>query len=240
MKSKFYNFFNDWTLFQKLWLLTTILIVLFVSFLSGDSWLGLISSISGVFAVVLMAKGKILAFPLSIFWCGSYAFLAYNYGLYVEAALNAFFFLPAAFISWFLWSRHKKSKEKSISGEDIYANRLTKNQWIILIISFTLTAFLYLFIIKITEFQIVQIGSVAVVVTIFSEILEMLRFAEQWILKILGDTLNIVLWIIALLSSGGGAWGTVIMWCAILINSIFGLKNWLKFSSKKTTLEKVI
>ena len=85
--------------------------------------------------------------------------------------------------------------------------------------------------------QQVRIDSVAVVVSIFAQILMTLRYAEQWIMWIVVNVLTIALWVITLTYSGGGDWAIFVMWCAYLVNSTYGWVNWRKLSQESERLE---
>ncbi|WP_236694054.1 nicotinamide riboside transporter PnuC [Sporosarcina globispora] len=95
--------FKNWTRFEIVWLITFTLVNIYLFFAWSDSLLGLISSISGMLCVVLVANGKIANYYFGIVQTLSYAYIAYGYGLYGEAMLNALFYFPMQFIGIYLW-----------------------------------------------------------------------------------------------------------------------------------------
>ena len=98
---------KDWTRFELGWLLIFTMINLYLFFAWEDSLIGLISSISGMLCVVLVAKGKISNYYFGIIQTATYAYISYTYGLYGEVMLNGLFYLPVQFIGIYLWSSIK-------------------------------------------------------------------------------------------------------------------------------------
>lgn len=224
---------KGWTLFEKLWLLifTAINFYLFLSW--DDTLIGLISSLSGMVCVVLVAKGKISNYYFGIIQSTTYAYISYTYGLYGEAMLNALFYLPIQFIGIYLWNKNKVSA--STKGEDIVAKRMTIRNWLIFVVLTIAFSLLYaLFLSKIGGKQ-VQIDSFAVVLSIGAQILMLKRYAEQWIIWIIVNILSIILWVNAL-QEGGNDYTVLVMWTAFLVNSIYGYINWLKIVKEQEAM----
>ncbi|MCD8502779.1 MAG: nicotinamide riboside transporter PnuC [Bacillaceae bacterium] len=121
--------FKDWNLFEKCWLLLFTLINVYLFFAWSDSLLGLISSMTGMLCVVLVAKGKISNYYFGVIQTCTYAYIAYTYGLYGEAMLNGLFYFPLQFVGIYIWNQRKINREESVQGEDIKVKRLTRNQW---------------------------------------------------------------------------------------------------------------
>ena len=102
------NYFKDWSLFEKLWLVVSTLSIISISLLLGDSNLALMSSVAGVITVVLCAKGKISFIYFAIFQCVTYAYIAYDSEVYGEAMLNALFILPTNILTLYLWNKNQR------------------------------------------------------------------------------------------------------------------------------------
>lgn len=101
--------FRNWTRFEIGWLFTFTLVNIYLYFAWSDSLIGLISSITGMLCVVLVAKGKISNYYFGIVQTLTYAYIAYGYGLYGEVMLNALFYF-----------------RYNLSGS-IYGNRIKQN-----------------------------------------------------------------------------------------------------------------
>ncbi len=217
---------KDWTLFEKIWLLLFTVINIFLFFAWDDTLLGLISSITGMLCVVLVAKGKISNYYFGIIQTSTYAYISYTYGLYGESMLNALFYFPVNIIGIFLWRKH--TTDVQVSGEDVEIKRLNKKGWITVISISIVASILYAIFLNAIGGQQVRLDSAAVVLSVIAQILMLKRFAEQWILWIAVNILSVALWLITLTQSGGNDWSMLVMWTAFLVNSIYGYINWVK------------
>lgn len=225
------NLFKEWTWFERIWLLLFSIVNVFL-YLKWDSGLiGLISAMSGMLCVVLVAKGKISNFVFGIVNTATYAYISYGYGLYGESMLNALFYLPTQFIGLWMWQRHRSVNK--VRDEDIEIKRLSVKGWAVVIASVVVGAYAYMHVLMALDAQQVRIDSVAVVMSVVAQILLTLRYAEQWVLWILVNLLSIVLWVVTLSQSGGSDYTMPVMWTAFLINSIYGWINWLKLQQGK-------
>lgn len=226
---------NQWTIFEKTWLITAVITITTLCIIWQDNWLGFISSISGILCVILAAKGKLSTYYFGTIQAATYAYIAYGYGLYGEAMLNAFFYLPLQFIGWFLWFKNRKPKNQTTHGEDIYAKKLTLKQWAWLIPLLLATIAIYAWVLTTINAQQVHLDSFAVILSVFAQILMTLRYADQWTLWIIVNVLTISLWFTTLIQSGGGDWAVFAMWVAFLINSVYGWWNWRNLAKQAPT-----
>ncbi|WP_078554417.1 nicotinamide riboside transporter PnuC [Bacillus alkalicellulosilyticus] len=222
---------KDWTRFEKGWLLIFTLINIYLFFVWSDSLLGLIASISGMFCVVLVAKGKISNYYFGIVQTATYAYIAYGYGLYGETMLNALFYFPVQFIGIYLWSQNKTVH--NVQGEDVRIQRLSKSGWFYTIICVLVLTVVYGYFLKYLGGNNVWNDSATNVLSVTAQILMLKRFAEQWLLWISVNILSILLWVSALISQGGNDISMIIMWSAFLVNSIYGYVNWRKMHMKQ-------
>ncbi|MED3575659.1 nicotinamide riboside transporter PnuC [Cytobacillus praedii] len=222
---------KDWNIFEKLWIIFFTLINIYLFFAWDDTILGLITSISGMLCVVLVAKGKVSNYYFGIIQTGTYAYIAYGYGLYGEVMLNALFYFPLQFVGIYLWKQH--TTDRKIKGEDIQINVLTKKGWIGTIVSFLAIFILYAFLLEKLGGNVVWIDSATTTLSVIAQILMLKRYTQQWLFWIAVNVLSIVLWLKALILQGGNDVSMLVMWSAFLINSIYGYYNWSKVYKKQ-------
>ncbi len=224
------NFLRDWTAFEKSWLIIFTGVNIYLFFAWEDSLLGLISSIAGMLCVVLVAKGKISNYYFGIVQTSTYAYIAYTYGLYGEAMLNGLFYFPVQFIGMYMWRKNQIRDAESVKGEDIPVQRLSSQGWIKLLAVVAISIVAYGFFLKYLGGKSVWIDSATNILSISAQILMLKRYAEQWALWISVNVLSIILWIGALVTTGGNDLSMLVMWSAFLVNSIYGYINWSKMS----------
>jgi nicotinamide mononucleotide transporter len=220
--------FKGWTKFEIIWLSFFTVINIYLFFAWDDTLVGLISSLSGMLCVVLVAKGKIGNYYFGIIQTILYAYISYTYSLYGEAMLNAIFYLPLQFIGIYLWKKNKA--QKSAVGEEVAVKKLTKKGWIVVITISVIASLLYAELLFFIGSQQVRIDSVAVVLSIVAQLLMLFRYAEQWVMWIVVNVLSVLLWVITLTTTGGNDYTVLVMWLAFLVNSIYGYVNWLRMS----------
>lgn len=221
---------KGWTLFEKMWLGVFTVINIYLYFAFEDTLLGLISSMTGMLCVVLVAKGKISNYYFGIIQTVTYAYISYTYQLYGEAMLNAIFYLPIQFIGIYMWSKNKTVQ--SIKGEDVIVKKMNAKAWTIFIVLAVIASAIYAVLLTKIGGKQVHVDSFAVVLSIGAQILMLKRYAEQWIIWIVVNVLSIILWATAL-KSGGNDYTVLVMWTAFLFNSIYGYVNWLKLEKKQ-------
>lgn len=217
---------KGWTNFEKLWLLIFTIVNVYLFFAWDDTLLGLITSISGMLCVVLVAKGKISNYYFGIIQTGTYAYIAYGYGLYGEVMLNALFYFPLQFVGIYLWKRNKT--DKTIKGEEIQVIKLSKKGWLMTVSSFLVVFVAYALLLKQLGGKVVWIDSATTTLSVIAQILMLKRYTEQWLFWIAVNVLSIALWLKALILQGGNDLSMLVMWSAFLINSIYGYINWSK------------
>jgi nicotinamide mononucleotide transporter len=224
---------KDWTLFEKIWIVVFTAINLFLFFAWDDTLLGLITSISGMLCVVLVAKGKISNYYFGMVQVGVYTYIAFTYQLYGEAMLNGLFYLPVQFIGLWMWNRNKIRNKDSVVGEEIEVKKLSKKQWIYVAGSIVVATIVYAIFLQIIGGRSVGLDSATNILSITAQILMLYRFAEQWLMWIAVNVLSIAMWGIALATTGGNDWTILVMWTAFLVNSVYGYVNWIKMHKKQ-------
>lgn len=235
--SKRKKFFEDWSLFEKSWLIIFAAINIYLFFAWDDTLLGLISSLTGMFCVLLVAKGKISNYYFGMIQTSTYAYISFTYGLYGEAMLNGLFYFPVQFIGLYLWHRNSIKNKDSVQGEDVAVKLMSIKSWVYSIIAVIAGTALYAILLQLIGGRTVGLDSATTILSVMAQILMLKRFAEQWLIWILVNVLSIALWVITLDASGGNDYTLVVMWTAFLFNSIYGYFNWRKMA-KKQVLEK--
>ncbi|ERJ11715.1 nicotinamide riboside transporter PnuC [Haloplasma contractile] len=245
------GYFKDWTLFEKAWLGIFSLITVGLSIVWGDNIIGFMTGITGIFCVVLVAKGRISNY----IWGGInvvlYGYLAYTWGLMGEVTLNWGFFLPMNFIGWYFWLKNKDHTETDLVITDVLNKRM-RITWIFLSI---LSILMYGLLLKnlhtfsiadslgIIENPTAFFDATSTVLSVFAMILMVKRYAEQWTLWIVVNIVSIIMWSIVIATSSdaseiGNAVSMIVMWSAYLVNAVYGQINWFKlYKTQKDRVE---
>ena len=217
--TKILNYFNKFEL-------TLIIAMIFTNWITGglSEPIGAICSITGVLAVVLIAKGKISNFAFGIINVSLYIYLSFTWKLYGDVMLGLLYTLPVQFIGFFTWkNRMGKNgvvKAKTMNGKQI---------GLLLVGSVTLISLYAQFLVYLGG-NSPYLDASSTILSIVAQVLMLLAFAEQWALWIIVNSISIIMWIIPASTGDSSAISMVVMWTAYLINAIYGYYNWRRMA----------
>lgn len=224
------DYFKDWNLFEKIWLLTFSIINIYLFFAWNDSIIGLTASLTGMICVVLVAKGKISNYYFGIVNVILYAYIAWQSKYYGEVMLNALYFLPIQFVGLYYWRRHT---DKRKTRDDVKIKFLSfTERWGWLLVS-VLATFFYGLLLKYLGGTLPFVDSSTTVLSVVAMLLMVKRVTEQWILWIAIDVVSIYMWFY-ILAQGGNEISMLVMWSAYLVNAVYGFYNWIRIAKNDT------
>lgn len=199
-------------------------------------------SLMGVLSTVCSANAKILTFLFGLFDVTIYGVMCFLGGKYGNAALHVLYFLPMQFIGFFQWKRRGAS-----SGADVQARRLSPRQWVmygaVFLAGLVLSYFLLLHIsagqahdnvLKIA----ILMDALSMMCNILGQMLMSMAYMEQWFFWIGVNIASIVMWA-ATLSRSSDSYALIylIKYSFYLLNSLNGLRIWLRLSRSGAALE---
>jgi nicotinamide mononucleotide transporter len=224
------KYFEDWNRYEKIWLISFSLLILLLSFYWEDSWIGIIASLTGIWTVILVAKGKVLNYYFGIPNIILYSYLAYGWQYYGEVMLNLLYFLPMQIIGLSLWMKNKNSKKDLVIVKKLSIKQ--KLTWILISV---LAIIMYNIVLIFLNGRNTFLDSITTVLSVVAMILMVLRYVEQWIIWIIVNVFTIMLWVLTLLD-GGNNISILIMWSAYLINAGYGYYTWNMLYKKQRVL----
>lgn len=195
--------------------------------------IGSVAGITGVLCVVLVAKGSIWNYAFGLVNVSLYAWISYKAALYGDAGLNALYYLPMQFIGWWQWRRRGAAVSEAEAGENgvqVKARRMTPLQRVLLaavcVVLVVAGGFLLRYLGDPQPFK----DSATTVLSIIAQALMALAFMEQWALWIITNVISVVMWSVCVARGDAHSGVMVIMWIFYLLNSLNGLRTWLKLS----------
>lgn len=228
MKNKVLTFY-DWFL-----IIGVIASNIIYSFLSGNvDIVGSVAAIAGVLCVVLVAKGSIWNYLFGLVNVSMYAYISYKASLYGDAGLNALYYLPMQFIGWWQWRKRGAAiseDEAEGKGVQVKARRFSWRQRIVLAAGCLAAVIAGGFLLQYTGDPQPFKDSTTTVLSIVAQALMALAFMEQWVLWIITNIVSVIMWVVCVARGEAHAAVMVIMWSFYLLNSINGLRVWLKLS----------
>lgn len=215
------EFMHGYSLFDKLFMVSMLLVQIVVFCVSPDSVLGVIAGISGVISVVLCAKGKISFYFIGFVQTITYTFLAWRNCFYGEVLENLFYLVT---MIWGIFVWKKNSTVDDDGSAHVEVLKFTPVMWVLSILG-TVACTLGM------GYWLDSIGSAQAytdaatnILAIFAQILMVKRYKEQWLWWFIIDILCLKMWFVA------GNWSMVAMYVAWTINCIYGWYNWTKLN----------
>lgn len=211
------EFVSGWKPFEVVWLALFIIAQIWAYVQTPDSWLAMISGISGILCVVLVSKGKISNYFFGLIFAYTYFYVAWGSNFLGEMNTVLYVYLPSQFIGYFMW---KANMQNSDGGESVIAKALTVKGWMTLIVMTTVGTLLFVQALQAASGSSTGLDGLTTIITVAAQILMILRYREQWLLWIGLNILSIFLW--------AETPAIYLMYSAYLLNSLYGYYNWTK------------
>lgn len=195
--------------------------------------IGSLAGITGVLCVVLVAKGSIWNYLFGLVNVSLYAYISYKASLYGDAVLNALYYVPMQFIGYWQWRKRGAAvsqAEADGKGVQVKARRFTWGQRILLALGCTAAVVAGGFILRHFGDPQPFKDSTTTILSIVAQALMALAFMEQWALWIITNIVSVAMWAVCVARGEAHAGVMLIMWIFYLLNSINGLRVWLKLS----------
>ena len=228
MKNKILSLF-DWFL-----IVGVIASNIIYTVLSGNlDLVGSIAGIAGVLCVVLVAKGSIWNYLFGIVTVSMYAYISYKAALYGDAALNALYYVPMQFIGFWQWRKRGAVLNEAEAGGNavqVKARRFDWKQRALLFSGCAVAVIAVGFLLRYFGDPQPFKDSTTTVLSIVAQALMALAFMEQWVLWIITNVVSVVMWAVCVARGEAHAAVMMIMWSFYLLNSLNGLRVWLKLS----------
>lgn len=215
------EFLSGWKSFEVIWLAVFIIAQIWAYVQAPDSWLAMISGISGILCVVLVSKGKISNYFFGLIFAYTYFYVAWGSNFLGEMNTVLYVYLPSQFIGYFMWKNHMQNDN---GGESVVAKKLTPKGWATLIICTTVGTLLFVEALKAAGGSSTGLDGLTTIITVAAQLLMILRYREQWLLWIALNILSIALW--------AETPAMYLMYGAYLLNSLYGYYNWSKLAKQ--------
>lgn len=235
------EFISGRTLFDWIFLACGVVLqiaAITIGFVSGnpESWMSIISGLTGIVAVVLCAQGKISFYVFGYIQLLTYVFgIAIPFALWGEVIENIFYFVTMVY-GTYVW--FKNYRTKSNGSAEIKSKKLTKKGWIISLVVFTLgTVATGIFLTHahtllpaiFTEADPTPwLDAVTTIAPFIAQIFMMLGYRDQWAFWIVEDIISIIMFIIL------GSWVMVAQYLFWTVNCVYGWYMWTRANKEES------
>lgn len=222
------NYFEDWNLFEKLFLSIGILVGIFASIIFNGTIIDSLYTITYLTTAILMSKGKVECYFIGFVSVFFYGIVSFNQGYYGELFITIFLTFPIMIIGIVSWLKHQ-DKEDDV----VIINSLSKKEIAISLLSQLLLFWFYFFILKLFNTDLLVISTLSVVTSVLASYYEARRSELSLFCYIANDIIIITLWLIPILNGQIELISVVVGPILLLINDIYGSYNWKRLKIKQ-------
>lgn len=219
--------FYGWSKLEYLWLLICSASIAIVSLAMGGGIVEFTSSVTGIIGAILVAKGKLSSYYWGFVATVLYAYISFTYKLYGETIMYTLLFTPMQVIGGVIWARKLTVSADGERADVIKKYLTTKQRWIVGI-GTLVTIGLYAEFVSLLKGSMPGLDSATAILSVLATYLMMVRYAEQWLIWLLVNTVAIVMWVQAAIHHQGAGSAILAMWVTFWLNSLYGWYKWRK------------
>ncbi len=219
---KIKNYFSDWTPFEKFWQVFVIVAAVVAWAINRDNAYMLVMTLTATLATIPGAKGKLSAIWLMTVNALMYAYMCFGIKLYGEVMYNLLYSVPMNLLCIYTWKKNTQQdgnvKFRVMSGK-------------LMLVSAGVTALGVLGYMQVLKFlggNLAFMDSLTTVASVVGSLLFVLRYAEQWLLWVFINVLQVAMWVMVFASGTSSALLLIIMKSISVVNSLYAYHCWKK------------
>ena len=219
IKKLFYN----WTKFEILLLVISIISVGVTGILCNSSILTQLCSITGILCAITQAKGKVISQFIGLVIVVLYSILSFQNKFYGEVIIYIFILLPLFISGIISWIKNLNKKTNTVNE-----NTLHKKEWIILtIVSIVLFVILY-YLLKYFNTNQLLVSTLSLVTSLFATYLVARRSKYGFLFYIGNDIILFILWGGQIIKGNFSLIPILVNTIINFINDSYAWKSWNK------------
>ncbi|MBQ7567459.1 nicotinamide mononucleotide transporter [bacterium] len=217
---------SGWKTAEVSWLFFCCAIVTILSW-NTDTWIGILSALTGIANVILNGKGKLSTYLFGVVNVALYSYIAFRSKFYGTVMLYSCYFLPMNIYGFIAWSRHLDSEIYEVEKR-----RLNQRwHWLLAGTVVLITALGGLGLDRL-QGTMPYLDAFVTALSIVAMAASVQRCLEQWILWIIADIVTAAMWFIEY-SAGSSNIATLLMWILFVINGAIMYYRWLQEVKKR-------
>lgn len=227
------KYFEDWNKFERSFLICGLLTSIISAILFNGTVIDTLYTSLYLITALLMSKGKVESYFVGFVSVFFYGIVSYNQGYYGELIITAFLTFPIMIIGIISWIRHQDEED-----DTVIISSLSKKEITIALLSQLVLFWIYYFILKTFNTDLLVISTISVVTSVLASYFEARRSELSLFCYIANDLVIITLWLIPIINGQTELISVLVGPILLLINDIYGSYNWSRL--KKQQKEKGI
>ena len=222
------KYFEDWNKFEKSFLICGLLTSIISSIIFNGTVIDTLYTSLYLITALLMSKGKVECYFVGFVSVFFYGIVSYNQGYYGELIITAFLTFPIMIIGIISWLRHQVKEE-----DTVIISSLSKKEITIALLSQLVLFWIYYFILKAFNTDLLVISTMSVVTSVLASYFEARRSELSLFCYIANDLVIITLWLIPIISGQIELISVLVGPILLLINDIYGSYNWRRLKNQQ-------
>ena len=222
------KYFEDWNKFEKSFLICGLLTSIISSIIFNGTVIDTLYTSLYLITALLMSKGKVECYFVGFVSVFFYGIVSYNQGYYEELIITAFLTFPIMIIGIISWLRHQDKEE-----DTVIISSLSKKEITIALLSQLVLFWIYYFILKAFNTDLLVISTMSVVTSVLASYFEARRSELSLFCYIANDLVIITLWLIPIISGQIELISVLVGPILLLINDIYGSYNWRRLKNQQ-------
>ena len=222
------KYFEDWNKFEKSFLICGLLTSIISSIIFNGTVIDTLYTSLYLITALLMSKGKVECYFVGFVSVFFYGIVSYNQGYYGELIITAFLTFPIMIIGIISWLRHQDKEE-----DTVIISSLSKKEITIALLSQLVLFWIYYFILKAFNTDLLVISTMSVVTSVLASYFEARRSKLSLFCYIANDLVIITLWLIPIISGQIELISVLVGPILLLINDIYGSYNWRRLKNQQ-------
>lgn len=216
-----------------LWIISLVIVAVSNVMTGVADYMTLAATLTGVTALIFMAKGHVFGQILTVVFSIMYAITSYKFRYYGEMITYVGMTLPIAVMSVVSWLRHPYEKGKS----EVKIHLLSTTEKVVMIVSTVLVTQLFYYILKWLDTPNLIVSTISITTSFLASYLMFYRNSFYAIAYAANDIVLIILWILASISDFS-YFPMIICFLMFLVNDLYAFVHW-KMREKKQKIRRV-
>ena len=222
------KYFNDWNKFEKSFLICGLLVSVISAIIFNGTIIDTLYTSLYLITALLMSKGKVECYFVGFVSVFFYGIVSYNQGYYGELIITIFLTFPIMIIGIISWLRHQDKEE-----DTVVISSLSKKEITIVLLSQLILFWIYCFILKVFNTDLLVISTISVVTSVLASYFEARRSELSLFCYVANDLVIITLWLVPIINGQTQLISVLVGPILLLINDIYGSYNWGKLKKKQ-------
>ncbi len=210
--------------------------IVFLILFPKTTWLAAIQLPVLMLNIDLVSRGKVLGIYFGILDCIIYIVICSLSGLWGEVIKMAAINIPLNIVAIISWTKNLKAQKTGKYDEKtIEVKKLTPKKWAIYIFVFVVMLVAGYFLLKFLNTSSLIISTIVFAIGVIVKILSSGRYMESYLMYIISQVLQIVMWISMMVTTSFGNYAQNMLVCvACLTDGIYGYYLWKSMYRKNT------